>query len=75
MEICNHKLVSYPGDNLTVLGTVELPVKSKSDVYQEPTFHVLEKTSARITVFRSSQNLGLIKVVMTTEKEQEETYT
>ena len=36
------KLVSYSGDNLTVLGTVKLPVKSKSDVYQEPTFHVLE---------------------------------
>lgn len=41
-EICNHKLVSYSGDNLTVLGTVKLTVKSKSDVYQEPTVHVLE---------------------------------
>ena len=71
MEICNHKLVSYPRDNLTVLGTVKLP--AKSDVDQELTFDVVETNQPGLLGFRSSQTLGLIKVVMMANREQEET--
>ena len=38
----NAPLPCYSEDNLTVLGTVKLPVKSKSNVNQELTFHVVE---------------------------------
>ena len=62
MEICNNKLVSYPGDNLTALGTKKLPVKS--DVDQELTFDEVETNQPGLLGFRSSQTLGLIKVVM-----------
>ena len=57
-EICNYKLVSYSGDNLTVLGTVKLNVKSKSHVYQELTPYVVETNQPELLGFGSSQNLG-----------------
>ena len=71
MKICNNKLVSYLRDNLTVLGTVKLP--AKSDVDQELTFDEVETNQPGLLGFRSSQTLGLIKVVMMAKKEQEET--
>ena len=70
---CNHKLVSYSENNLTVLGTAKLHVKSKSDADQELTFHVVETNQPGLLVLRSSQTLGLIKVVMMTKKEEEQT--
>ena len=57
-EICNYKLVSYSGDNLTALGTVKLNVKSKSDVNQELTLYVMETNQPGLLNFGSSQNLG-----------------
>ena len=48
-------------------------MKSKSDAAQEPTFHVVETNQLGLLGLRSSQNLGLIKVVMLTKKEEEQT--
>ena len=50
-------------------------MKSKSDVEQEPTFFVVETTQPGLLGLPSSQNLGLIKVVMTANTEREETTT
>ena len=62
MDLCKQKLVSYSEDKLKVLGIIKLPVKSKSDVEQELTFHVVETNQPGLLGLRSSQNLGLIKV-------------
>ena len=70
---CNHKLVSCSENNLTFLGTAKLRVKSKSDGDQELTFHVVETNQPGLLGLRSSQKLGLIKVVMMTKKEEEQT--
>ena len=75
MDLCNQKLVSYSEDNLKVLGIIKLPVKSKSDVEQELTFHVVETNQPGLLGLRSSQNLGLIKVVMTAKTDREESTT
>ena len=48
----------HSGDNLTILGTVKLNVKSKSDVNQELTFYVAKKNQPGLLCFGSSQNLG-----------------
>ena len=60
--MCKQKLVSYSEDKLKILGIIKLPVKSKSDVEQELTFHVVETNQPGLLRLRSSQNLGLIKV-------------
>ena len=60
MDLCNQKLVSYSEDNLKVLGIIKLPVKSKSYVEQELTFHVVETNQPGLLGLRSSQKLGLI---------------
>ena len=73
IDPCNHKLVSYSENNLTVLGTAMLPVKSKSDVDQELTYHVVETNQPGLLGFRWLKNLGLIDVVMITKKEDEQT--
>ena len=52
-----------------------MPVKSKSDVEQELTFHVVETNQPGLLGLRSSQNLGLIKVITTAKTEREETTT
>ena len=46
---------------------------AKSDVDQELTFDVLETNQPGLLGFRSSQTLGLIKVVMIAKKEQDKT--
>ena len=61
MDLCKQKLVSYSEDILKVLGILKLPVKSKLDVEQELTFHVVETNQPGLLRLRSSQNLGLIK--------------
>ena len=66
METCTHKLVSYSDDKLSVLGTVKLPVKSNAGVEQELTFHIVETNQPGLLGLKSSQDLGLIKVVMMT---------
>ena len=48
----------YSGDNLTILGTVKLNVKYKSDVNQELTFYVAKTNQPGLLCFGSSQNLG-----------------
>ena len=53
----------------------KLPVKSKSDVEEELSFHVVETNQPGLLGLSSSQNLGLIKVVMTGKTEREETTT
>ena len=76
MDLCRQKLVSYSEDTrnkLKVLGIVKLPVKSKSDVEKELTCHVVETNQPGLLGLPSSQNLGLIKVVMTAKTEREET--
>ena len=50
-------------------------MKSRSDVEQELTFHVVETNQPGLLGLRSSQKLGLIKVVMTAKTEREETTT
>ena len=50
-------------------------MKSKSDVEQELTFHVVETNQPGSLGLRSSQNLGLIKLIMTAKTEREETTT
>ena len=50
-----------------------LPVKSKSDVDQELTYHVVETNQQELLGFRSLKNLGLIDVVMITKKEDKQT--
>ena len=68
IDLCNQKLVSYSKDNLKVLGIIKLPLKSKSDVEQELTFHAVETNQQELLGLRSSQNLGLIKMVMTAKQ-------
>ena len=53
----------------------KLHVKSKSDVEEELSFHVVETNQPGLLGLSSSQNLGLIKVVMTGKTEREETTT
>ena len=74
-DLCHQKLVSYSENNLKVLGIIKLPVKFKSDVEQELTFHLVETNQPGLLGLGSSQNLGLIKVVMTAKTEREETTT
>ena len=65
---CTHNLVSYSEGKLTVRGTARLQVKSKPDVAHELTLHIVE-----LLGLTSSQDLGLIKVVMTAKTEQKQT--
>ena len=73
INTCNHNLVSYSEDKLTVLGTAKLPVKSKTDVEQELTFHIVETNQPGLLGLTSSQDLGLIKVVMMAKTEEKQT--
>ena len=75
IDLCNQKLARYSGDNLKVLGIIKLPVKSKLDFEQELTVHAVETNQPRLLGLRSSQNVGLMKVVMTAKTEGEETTT
>jgi len=67
METCTHKLVSYTDDKLSVLGTVKLPVKCNAGVEQELTFHIVKTNQPGLLGLKSSQDIGLIKVVMMTK--------
>ena len=71
MDPCTHKLVSYSENNLTVLGTAKLPVKYKANVEKDLTFHIVDTNQPGLLGLRSSQDLGLIKVVMMTDAEEE----
>ena len=75
IDLCNQKLARYSGDNLKVLGIIKLPVKSKLDFEQELTVHAVETNQPGLLRLRSSQNVGLMKVVMTAKTEGEETTT
>ena len=74
INACTHKLVSYSEDKLKVIGMTKLPVKYKSRdtkcIEQELTFHVVETNQPGVLGLRSSQDLGLIKVVMTAKTEK-----
>jgi len=72
MDPCTHKLVSYSDDKLTVLGTTRLPVECKANVEKELTFHIVDTNQPELLGLRSSQDLGLIKVVMMTNAEEEQ---
>lgn len=72
MDPCTHKLVSYSDDKLTVLGTARLPVECKANVEKELTFHIVDTNQPGLLGLRSSQDLGLIKVVMMTNAEEEQ---
>ena len=73
INACTHNLVSYSEDKLTVLGTATLPVKSKTDVEHELTFHIVETNQPGLLGLTSSQDLGLIKVVMVAKTEEKQT--
>ena len=73
INACTHNLVSYSEDKLTVLGTVKLQVTSKADVEYELTFHIVETNQPGLLGLTSSQDLGLIKVVMVAKTEEEQT--
>ena len=68
---CTHRLVSSSDDKLTVLGTTRLPVECKANVEKEFTFHIVDTNQPGLLGLRSSQDLGLIKVVMMTNVEEE----
>ena len=72
MDPCTHKLVSYSDDKLTVLGTRRLPVEFKANVEKELTFHLVHTNQPGLLGLRSAQDLGLIKVVMMTNVEEEQ---
>ena len=72
MDPCTHKLVSYSDDKLTVLGTARLPVECKANVEKELTFHIVDTNQPGLLGLRCSQDLGLIKVVMMTNAEEEQ---
>ena len=72
MDPCTHKLVSYSDDKLTVLGTAKRPVEYKANVEKEHTFHIVDTNQPGLLGLRSSQDLGLIKVVMMTNAEEEQ---
>ena len=72
MDPCTHKLVSYSDSKLTVLGTARLPVECKANVEKELTFHIVDTNQPGLLGLRSSQDLGLIKVVMMTNAEEEQ---
>ncbi|PFX21908.1 Transposon Ty3-I Gag-Pol polyprotein [Stylophora pistillata] len=73
INACTHNLVSYSEDKLTVLGTIKLPVKSKTDVEQELTFHIVETNQPGVLGFTSSRDLGLIEVIMANKREEDQT--
>ena len=73
INACTQNLVSYSEDKLTVLGTAKLPVKSKTDVEDELTFHIVETNQPGPLGPTSSQDLGLIKVVMVAKTEEKQT--
>ena len=73
INACTHNLVSYSEDKLTVLGTAKLPVKSKTDVEHELTFHKVETNHLGLLGLTSSQDLGVIKVVMVAKTEEKQT--
>ena len=68
MHPCTHKLVSYSDYKLTVFSTAKLPVKYKANVEKELMFHIVDTNQLGLLGLRSSQDLGLIKVVMTQRK-------
>ncbi|XP_068696993.1 uncharacterized protein [Montipora foliosa] len=72
MDPCTHKLVSYSDNKLTVLGTAKLPVEYKANVEKELMFHIVDTNQPGLLGLRSSQDLGLIKVVMMTNTEEEQ---
>ena len=72
INACTHNLVSYSEDKLTVLGTATLPVKSKTDVEHELTFHIVETNQPGLLGLTASQDLGLIKVVMVAKTEDKQ---
>ena len=72
MDPCTHKLVSYSDEKLTVLGTAKLPVEYKANVKKELMFHIVDTNQSGLLGLRSSQDLGLIKVVMMTNAEEEQ---
>ena len=73
INACTHNLVSYSKDKLTVLGTPKLPVKSKTNVEHELAFHIVETNQPGLLGLTSSQDLGLIKVVMVAKAEEKQT--
>ena len=68
MDPCTHKLISYSDNKLTVLGTAKLPVEYKANVEKELMFHIVDTNQPGLLGLRSSQDLGLIKVVMITKR-------
>ena len=73
INACTHNLVSFSEDKLTVLGTAKLPVKSKANIEHELTFHIAETNQPGLLGLTSSQDLGLIKVVMVAKTEEKQT--
>ena len=73
INACTHNLVSYSEDKLTVLGTAKLPVKPKTNLEHDLTFHIVEKNQPGLLGLTSSQDLGLIKVVMMAKAEEKQT--
>ena len=73
INACTQNLVSYSEDKLTILGTAKLPVKSKTDVEDELTFHIAETNQPGLLGPTSFQDLGLIKVVMLAKTEEKQT--
>ena len=73
IDAYTHNLVSYSEGKLTVLGAAKLKVKSKTDVEHELTLHIMVTNQPGLLGLTSSQDLGLIKVVMVAKTEEKQT--
>ncbi|CAB4039676.1 Hypothetical predicted protein, partial [Paramuricea clavata] len=59
----SHKLISYTGNNLAVLGTTELCVESETNQSRNLTFYVVDTNQPGLLGLKAAQELGLIKIV------------
>lgn len=73
INACTHNLLSVTEDEPTVRCTVKLPVKSKADVEHDRTIPIVKINQPGLFGLTSSQNLGIIKVVMVAKTEEKRT--
>ncbi|XP_052809376.1 uncharacterized protein K02A2.6-like [Mya arenaria] len=67
LSIASHKLTSYTGDSLKVLGTVDLPCGYKEHMVTA-TFYIVETNSQPLLSLTTSVDLELIKLIYAVDK-------
>ena len=58
-----HKLISYTGNNLAVLGSIELCVESEANQSRNLTFYIVDTDQPGLLGLTAAKELGLIKIV------------